>query len=278
MQIPNWEPDCSKWPADVELVSSSSNEEADTNRLNKAEAELGSNTSSSEDDEPCLCKENSFMRCTSSVCINDEPIGDARMTSHKTAMRIPPTTEVSSSSWLTPLIVDLRSRLAKLDWAMGPDTWFNGEVKHRLPRDGHPRESEHVDIKQVHEPSEPESLVSNDPTALPGIAVFLPSDHLAPECTPPSTNTARRLARNGNIDDLDIPEHVDEEHVDTDVDMMGLVDSESESEYGDNGNIDPTSSSDSEDRHGSDLVSPPVTDDGRCGASTKSPRPNTDRP
>ena len=209
------------------------------------------------------------MRCTSSACINDEPIGDARMTSHKTAMRIPPTTEASSLSWLTPLIVDLKSRLTKLDWIMGPDTWFNGEVKRRLPCDRHPRESEHVDIKQVHEPSEPESLVSNDPTALPGIAVFLPSDHLAPECTPPSTNTARRLARNGNIGDLDIPEHVDEEHVDTDVDMMGLVDSESESEYGDNGNIDPTSSSDSEDRHGSDLVSPPVTDDGRCGASTK---------
>ena len=161
---------------------------------------------------------------------------------------------------------------------MGPDTWFNGEVKHRSPYERRPRESEHVDIIQVHEPSEPESLVSNDPTALPGIAVFLPSDHLAPECTPPSANTARRLARNGNIEDFDIPDYVDEKHVDTDVDMMGLVDSESESEYGDNGNIDPTSSSDSEDRHGSDLVSPPVTDDGRCGASTKLSRPRTDRP
>ena len=88
-----------------------------------------------------------------------------------------------------------------------------------------------------------------------------------------SGNTAGLSCANGSIDDLDIPDYVDEEHVDTDVDMMGLIDSESESEYGDNGDIDPTSNSDSEDRHGSDLASPPVTDDGRCGASTKSSRP-----
>ena len=121
---------------------------------------------------------------------------------------------------------------------------------------------------RVHEPFEPESLVSIDPTAFPGIAVFLPSDRLAPKCNPPSANANRLLTRNGNIDDLSIPDYVDEGHVDTDYDMgVGLADSESESDYGDNGYIDSTSSSDSEDRHGSDLVSSPVSDDGRCGAS-----------
>ena len=152
------------------------------------------------------------------------------MTSHATAVRIPPTTEASSSAWLTPVIVDLRSQLNKLEWAMGPDTWFNGEAKHRSPYELRPGESEHVDIISVHEPFEPESLVSNDPTALLGIIVFLPSDHLAPKCTSPSANTARVLARNGNIDDLDIPDYVDEGQVDTDVDIdVGLVNSEGDS-------------------------------------------------
>jgi hypothetical protein len=41
---------------DVGLLSSSSNEEADTSRLNKAKAELGGNTSSSDDDEPYYAK------------------------------------------------------------------------------------------------------------------------------------------------------------------------------------------------------------------------------
>ena len=121
--------------------------------------------------------------------------------------------------------------------------------------------------------------MSNDLTALPGIAVFLPSDRLAPKCNPPSANANSLLTRKGNIDDLNIPDHVDEGHVDTDNDIdVGLVDLESESEYGDNGYIVSTSSSDSGDRHGSDLVSPPVTDDGGCGASTNTSRPRRDCP
>ena len=100
--------------------------------------------------------------------------------------------------------------------------------------------------------------MSIDPTALPGIALFLPSDCLAPKCNPPLANANRLSTRNGNIDDLNIPDFVDEGHVDTDNDMdVGFVDSERESEYGDNGYIDSTSSSDSEDLHGSGKMCPP---------------------
>ena len=97
------------------------------------------------------------------------------------------------------------------------------------------------------------------------------------------------MSRNGNIDDESIPDHVDLHHEETDDDFVNrLLDSESESEdesdFGDNGYVDPTSSSEGEEcdeqfhPQGSDLVSPPVTIDGRCGASTITPRLRTDCP
>ena len=93
------------------------------------------------------------------------------------------------------------------------------------------------------------------------------------------------LSRNGNVDVMSIPDHVEVPHEETDDDFTNLLmDSESESDFGDNGYCDPTSSSEGEESdeqfhpQGSDLVSPPVTDDGRCGASTIRTRLRTDCP
>ena len=86
------------------------------------------------------------------------------------------------------------------------------------------------------------------------------------------------LSKNGHIDNYAVPDDVDEGHVVTDSDLdVGLVNSESERRFWDNGYIYPTGSQ-SDDPHGFDVVSPPVTDDGRCGAATITTRPRTDRP
>ena len=58
----------------------------------------------------------------------------------------------------------------------------------------------------------------------------------------------RISSKNGNIDDASIPDHVDVPHEETDDTFVNrLIDSESESEnesdFGDNGYVDPTSSS-----------------------------------
>ena len=87
------------------------------------------------------------------------------------------------------------------------------------------------------------------------------------------------------------PDYVEPPHVDTDDDFTnGVVDSESDddcndsSDFGDNGYVDSTSASEEEKndgqfhRQGSDLVSPPVTDDGRCGAFSITPRLRADCP
>ena len=84
----------------------------------------------------------------------------------------------------------------------------------------------------------------------------------------PSPHWRRRdYCRNGNIDGKSIPDHVEVPPEETEDDVKNtLIDSESESEneseFGDNGYIDPTSTSEGEESdeqfrpQGSDLVSP----------------------
>ena len=104
---------------------------------------------------------------------------------------------------------------------------------------------------------------------------------------PKHESEMRFMSRNGNIDDESIPDYVDPPHEETDDDFVNrFADSESEdgSDFGDNGYVDPTSDSEEEKCHGqfrpqgSDLISPPVTDDSRCGASTITPRLRADCP
>ena len=62
------------------------------------------------------------------------------------------------------------------------------------------------------------------------------------------TGKSRLLSRNGNINDSSIPDYVEVPHEETDDDFTNLLcDSESESDFGDNGYVDPTSSSEGED-------------------------------
>ena len=66
----------------------------------------------------------------------------------------------------------------------------------------------------------------------------------------------RLLTRNGHIDDYTIPDYVDEGPVDTDEDRdVGLVDSEIESEFGDNVYINSTSSDSDDPRKSAEIKS-----------------------
>ena len=125
-----------------------------------------------DDTGPCMCGAIQKLGCTSSACINDDHIGDARPASH-----IPPkgkskgkvssaasskVTELdfrqaltavaavydkqttATATAATSIVSDINARLSQFDWSLRPDAWFSKDTE-QLPRESTSQVSTTID-------------------------------------------------------------------------------------------------------------------------------------